>query len=442
MKNIFSYKVFLSIIEIFIGTNVIFYLRLIERLSTGSKDDITKWQNDALKKLVSHAYYNTKYYYNLFNKLNLKPDDIKCAEDLAMLPALTKQNIRDNYDDLVPINLNKIKHKKASTGGSTGDPLAYLLDHKSWSFTTAANIFYWEKTGYRYGDKYVALGSSSLFVAKKKSILHSIYYKFKNKFGLNGVNLSDEVCKAHVDFIKSTKISYIYGYASAIYLLALYVKKESIKVNIKAVFSTSEILTDKYRETISEAFDCPIMDCYGARDGGIVAYSVLPNCYQVGYNCIVRIDNAEQAGQGSALLTDLFNYAMPLINYQIGDELIINRDDNNCNDYNGQIINKVLGRSSEIISLENGSILTGPGFTILFKDIPVDYYCIEKTGVNTITCYIKKLNEYNSNHESLIQSTLAKHMGSDSSLLIVYTDQVKYSKSGKRIYFVSNNINR
>jgi phenylacetate-CoA ligase len=435
-------NIILPIADVIIGTSVYENYKHIKRLSKTSKDDITKWQNDALIKLVSHAYYNTKYYYNLFNKLNLKPTDIKRAEDLVKLPILTKQDIRENYDDLVPSNINKIKHKRASTGGSTGEPLVYLLDYKSWSFTTAANIFYWEKTGYRYGDKYVALGSSSLFVEKKKSLLHSVYFKFKNKFGLSGVNLSDEACKAHIDFIRETKIRYIYGYASAIYLLALYVKKESIKVNIKAVFPTSEILTDKYRETISEAFNCQIIDCYGARDGGVVAYSFVPNCYEVGYNCIVRIDNAAQIGQGSALLTDLFNYAMPLINYQIGDELIINRDDNNCNDYNGQIINKVLGRSSEIIRLENGSILTGPGFTILFKDIPVEYYCIEKTGVNTITCYIKKLNEYNSNHESLIQSTLAKHMGSDSSLLIVYTDQVKYSKSGKRIYFVSSNLNR
>jgi phenylacetate-CoA ligase len=435
-------NIILPIADVIIGTSVYENYKHIKRLSKTSKDDITKWQNDALIKLVSHAYYNTKYYYNLFNKLNLKPTDIKRAEDLVKLPILTKQDIRENYDDLVPSNINKIKHKRASTGGSTGEPLVYLLDYKSWSFTTAANIFYWEKTGYRYGDKYVALGSSSLFVEKKKSLLHSVYFKFKNKFGLSGVNLSDEACKAHIDFIRETKIRYIYGYASAIYLLALYVKKESIKVNIKAVFPTSEILTDKYRETISEAFNCQIIDCYGARDGGVVAYSFVPNCYEVGYNCIVRIDNAAQIGQGSALLTDLFNYAMPLINYQIGDELIINRDDNNCNDYNCQIINKVLGRSSEIIRLENGSILTGPGFTILFKDIPVEYYCIEKTGVNTITCYIKKLNEYNSNHESLIQSTLAKHMGSDSSLLIVYTDQVKYSKSGKRIYFVSSNLNR
>lgn len=440
MRNFLTTKMLLPIIEIFMGTNVYSYLKLIERLSTSSKYDITKWQNDALAKLVSHAYHNTKYYNNLFNNLNLKPSDINSVDDLVKLPILSKQDIRENYENLIPNNIRHIKHKRASTGGSTGEPLVFLLDYKSWSFTVAANIFYWEKTGYRYGDKYVALGSSSLFVVNKKSFLHSIYYKFKGKYGLSGVNLSDEVCKAHVDFIIQTKIKYIYGYASAIYFLALYLKKESIKVNIKAVFSTSEILTDKYRDTISEAFDCQIVDCYGARDGGIVAYSVLPNCYEVSYNCIVRIDNVQQRGQGSALLTDLYNYAMPLINYQIDDELVINTADKIYNTYNGQIIDKVLGRSSEVIHLENGRILTGPGFTILFKDIPVEYYCIEKTGVNTITCHIKKLKEYNSNYESLIHSTLKKHMGSDSSLSIVHTEHVRYSKSGKRIYFISDNL--
>lgn len=442
MRNFLNPKMLLPIFEVFMGTNVYRCLKLIERLSAYSKDDVIKWQNDALVKLISHAYNNTRYYNNLFGKLNLKPSDIKSAEDLVKLPILTKQDIRENHDDLIPSNIHKIKHKKASTGGSTGEPLVYLLDYKSWSFTTAANIFYWEKTGYRYGDKYVALGSSSLFVAKKKSFLHSIYYNFKNKFGLSGVNLSDEVCKSHVEFIRKMKIKYIYGYASAIYILALYVKKESVEVNIEAVFSTSEILTDEYRATISAVFNCQIVDCYGARDGGIAAYSALPNCYEVAYNCIVRIDNVQQRGQGSALLTDLYSYAMPLINYKVDDELVINNDDKKCDYYNGQTINKVLGRTSEVIHLENGSIITGPGFTILFKDIPVEYYCIEKTGVNTITCYIKKLKEYNSNYEALIQSTIKKHMGPDSSLSIVYTEQVRYSKSGKRIYFISNNLNQ
>ena len=45
-----------------------------------------------------------------------------------------------------------------------------------------------------------------------------------------------------------------------------------------------------------------------------------------------------------------------------------------------------------LIELENGTVITGPGFTILFKDLPVEYYRIEKCDINTVKCLVKKLD--------------------------------------------------
>jgi phenylacetate-CoA ligase len=126
---------------------------------------------------------------------------------------------------------------------------------------------------------------------------------------------------------------------------------------------------------------------------------------------------------------------MPFINYELGDDVIMNKSVNPSH-YNGQVISKVLGRSSDIIELENGNIITGPGFTILFKDLPVDYYRIEKTGPNYISCYIKKLKSYNNEHESIIISNFEKHIGS-ANFSLIYTKKILLSNSGKRKYFLS-----
>ena len=69
--------------------------------------------------------------------------------------------------------------------------------------------------------------------------------------------------------------------------------------------------------------------------------------------------------------------------------------------HNGQAINKVFGRTSDVIRLENGRVLTGPGFTILFKDMPVEAYSIEKNGENSIKCYIKRQTDYNKKHAGI-----------------------------------------
>ena len=200
-----------------------------------------------------------------------------------------------------------------------GDPMKYFLDIESWSFSNANYILNWEKTGYNYGDNYIALGSSSINVNQKKSIKHFLYYRLKNKVSFNGINMSNEVCNEYLEYIKQHKIKYIYGYASAIYLLSKYAEKHSIKVNINACFPTSEILTPLYRETIEKSFNCPVINCYGANDGGITAFEHQVGFFEVGYNSIVRIYEKDANMMGSALLTDLLNYAMPLINYQLGD---------------------------------------------------------------------------------------------------------------------------
>ena len=419
-------------------TSISASIKQIKRMRQFSNTEIETWQNQQLNKLVYHAYTHTEYYKSLFDKNGIKPEDIQTIHDLDKIPVLTKTDIRNNFQELIADNIKNIPHKKASTGGSTGDPLIYLHDNDSWSFVNANNIFNWEKTGYRYGNKFLALGSTSLYVNTKPSLKHKIYYQLKNKIAISGINMSDEVCEKYCELIKKENIKYIYGYASSIYLLAKYVFVNNINLPIKVCFSTSEVLKDIYRETIQKAFKCKIIDCYGANDGGITAFSHTKGFYEVGYNCIVRIKDPNENGEGTILLTDLFNYAMPFINYEIGDVIQIDLSINKQYNYNGQIINKILGRTSDIIILGNGHTLTGPGFTILFKDIPVDYYCIEKVDKNSIICWIIKLPSFNEKHEKLIYETLRKQCGEEISIIIKETQKPFLSPSGKALYFLNN----
>jgi phenylacetate-CoA ligase len=284
---------------------------------------------------------------------------------------------------------------------------------------------------------FVALGSTSLYLNKKKSLKHYIFYKLKNKIGLNGINMSPKICKNYLDLIQKKKIKYIYGYASSIYLLADFAIKNKIKIKINICFPTSEILTEHYRETIENAFTCKVIDCYGASDGGITAFSSKPNFYEVGYNTIVR-QNENKYNHGPIIITDLFNYAMPFINYDLGDEILINEELNLNYNYNGQVINKIDGRTSDVLKLGNGVTLTGPGFTILFKDLPIISYRIEKIDDFHILCIIKKMDQFNINHEEVIFQTLQLQSGSEIKISIKYIDIEETTTNGKSRYFKVN----
>jgi phenylacetate-CoA ligase len=416
-------------------TSIASSYKKIKQMQHYSRDEIHAWQEKRLKSLIDNAYSHSKYYYTLFKQTGLHPDDIKTTADLEKIPVLTKKIIRENFDDIISDNIDAIPHKKSATGGSTGDPTKYWLDHRSWSMSNANSIVNWEKVGYHYGDAYIALGSTSLFVDKKPSLKHQIYYKIKNKTGLNGINMSDDVCQEYIALIRKRKINFIYGYASSIYLLAKYASDNNQNLSIKACFPTSEILTDRFRKTIQDAFKCKILNCYGAHDGGITAFSHEREFFEVGYNSVVSIENPDTNGTGPALVTDLSNYAMPLINYKLGDEIRIDNSKNKNYPYNGQVINDVLGRTSDIIQLENGRTLTGPGFTILFKDLPVEHYSVVKNGANSIKCSVVKLSDFDQSHEDIIKSTFMKQMGENTNFKLEYTNEIPLSKSGKREYF-------
>ena len=418
-------------------TKITHYYKQIKKMQNWGSNDILKWQNEKLQKLIEHAYNNTVYYKELFDNNNLDYKAISSRDDLYKIPILTKEIIRKRYNDLIPKNINNIYYNQSATGGSSGDPLIYLLDNNSWSFITSSTIYNWEKTSYEYGKKFITLGSTSLFVNKKKSIKHIIYYMLKNSVGLNGINMSDDVCEGYVSIIKKKKIKYLYGYASSISILANYAISHSINLDIKVCFPTAEILTNVLKETIINAFNCEVVDFYGAFDGGITAFEHKKGSFFVSYNCIVNQIERDQDGYGPILISDLFNYAMPFINYQLGDEVQINSNNGINIQYNGQIINKISGRVSDVIKLENGTVITGPGFTILFKDMPVEYYRIEKNGVNTVKCLIKKLDSYKQKHEEIIISTFRKQLGANVNFEIEYTTDIILSKSGKRQYFNS-----
>jgi phenylacetate-CoA ligase len=440
MSKIYSKIIKNTILQIAdraMNTNIVSSYRQIKKIQEYSTNERKEWQNARLRQLIDYAYNNTKHYNQQFKQLGLLPENINSIEDLEKLPVLTKKTIRENLNNILSDCITSIPHIKSGTGGSSGDPLIYYQDRRSWSMCNANNIINWERVGYNYGDKFIALGSTSLYVNKKTLLKHKMYYYLKNKIALNGVNMSEKVCKNYINLIKKTKIRFIYGYASSIYILAKYALENNEKIKIGACFTTSEVLQDHFRRTIKNAFLCDILDCYGANDGGLNAFARYEGFYDVGYNCLVRIEKPDSNGIGPALLTDLFNFAMPLINYKIGDEIQIDETKNKDYPYNGQIINKVFGRTSDIIQLENGVTLTGPGFTILFKDLPVEHYCIKKSGINTIECSIVKLPGFTQYHEDIIRSTFKKQMGADTVFNIEYTIQIPQTKSGKRQYFKS-----
>lgn len=434
--EILRLKVILPLAEQLKGLRATYWYNQIRKMNTWTKQQVIEWQNQQLSAFVCHAYEHTVYYKELFDQLNLKPDDIQTAEDLKKLPIITKDIIRKRFDDLVPDNVNSLPHREDSTGGTTGNPMKYYVSEDTWGYATAEKMVAWKTTSYKFGDKFVALGSASLF-KQKPSLVRRIYDWIRQEIPLNSMSMSDEICQKYIDKMRREKIYYIYGYASSIYILAKYAHDNQVDVSfIKGAFTTSENLTATYRTMIEKTFNCRVMDCYGCRDAGIACYEVRPKKYHVSYNSIIEIVNPIQEGMGTIVSTNILNYAFPLLRYDFGDMVQMDLDDAI---YNGQVIAHVYGRTSDVLQLDNGHVLTSPGFTILMNKFDVVAYDIQKISGSEIKMQIQPVvGKWDAEQEKLLTGEMQRFVGEGCKFSIEYVDHFEPLKNGKRRYFMND----
>lgn len=422
----------LPLAEKAVGTCACKWYKTIREMNTWSATQIQEWQNQQLSLLIHQAYNHTVYYREIMDQLGLTPNDIRTKEDLKKLPILTKEIIRERYDDLVADNASNFRFRKDHTGGTTGSPMNYLCDENVWGYVTANKMVSWSTTSYCYGDKFIALGSAALF-RKKPSIKRRIYDRIRAEIALNSMNLSDEICAKYVRRIQREQIHYIYGYATAIYVLAQYVKRTNSRVDIRGAFTTSENLTEQYRAIIEEAFGCRVMDCYGARDAGVTAYEVLPSKYFLGYISMAETVNEFAPNSGTLLSTNLINYCFPMIRYNFGDDATLTND---ASIYNGQLITKIWGRTSDVIRLSNGHNLTAPGFTILMLNFDVRAFQIRKVSDKEIVMMIQPIPElFNTKQESSLLKELEYFVGEGCKVSIEKVEHFEALANGKHRFF-------
>ncbi len=88
-----------------------------------TRAELENMQQKKLAALIKHAYASVPYYRELFDSVNLKPDDITSVSDLKSIPITDKTIMRDlPVKDKVAKNIDIEKCIKIFTSGSTGMP--------------------------------------------------------------------------------------------------------------------------------------------------------------------------------------------------------------------------------------------------------------------------------------------------------------------------------
>ena len=363
LYNIFDRYLFLPLGDLVYGSCVVAKLKELRHNDHLTEKEIRNLQDEKLQRLVQHCYKTVPYYTKLFDRLGIKPEQIRTREDLKVLPVLTKQIIRDNYNDLFSTSVDPKRLRNKSTGGSTGTPLKFCTDNAEWSSWKASTLRAWEWYGLHLGDKIFSLGGNSINQKNNIFSFKGLYDRIimrNNKY--SSADVSDECMQRHYNTLMKLKPSAIRGYGSALYILARYIEKNNLPVcPVKVVLTTGEVLVPDYRRKLQEVFKAPVYDAYGAGDGGILSHECPKHegLHISEESCIIEITDEQGNPKpdgitGQVCTTDLDNYAFPFLRYLVGDMAYIKKEKCSCGRAS-RLIGEVMGRAGKLIYNKQGT---------------------------------------------------------------------------------------
>lgn len=336
--------------------------KFIQKSESWDREQIERYQFKKLNNLLDHAYNNVPYYRRVFDERGLTPADIQSLSDLQKLPLLTKEDVRENLEDLKATNFSEGDFEYVKTGGSTGKPLEFCYESgvtraKEWAYMKTQ----WDRVGYSFKDKCVVLRGEEVNPEENQFWDTTFFGRW---LVLSSYHMDDDRLPKYISKIREFEPKYIQAYPSVISILAQYMNENDIEpfTSLKAVLCGSEKLYPDQRELVEDTLKCRVYSWYGHAERCVLAgecelnqqrYHIFP---QYGIMELIGKDGdpiQDEEARGEIVGTSFNNYAMPLIRYRTSD---IGRIDNSSCDCGRpyKIIESVEGRVQEMFVDETG----------------------------------------------------------------------------------------
>ncbi|QOD61504.1 phenylacetate--CoA ligase family protein [Polaribacter haliotis] len=437
--NVFLENIILPLGDFFNKSTYLEQLKYWRKLDSFSEDQLETLQKENLEKILQFSTKNITAYNNI-SLTGENPFDW-----IHQFPILSKEDLKTNSEKY--LYTNKKGLVKYSSSGSSGVQASVYMNKKEQSNIRAILSHWWEWSGYKIGSPIAQTG-----ITPQRGFLKTIKDILFNTIYINAFSHSQEQLKVLCNKLKKKKNKfYLAGYASSLNIIAEYVLKNEIDIQLKSVISFGDKLFNHYKKNINKAFNCNVMDTYGCNEGFLIAsqkdleykYIMSPHVYLE-----ILDDNNKPVKDGeigNVVVTRLDCFSMPLIRYKIGDLAIkLPRNEYPENrEFNYPLLQKIVGRETDIIYLPNGKNMVVHSFTGIFEYIPeVKQFQVVQNDLDSITIKYIKSNIFTEEILEKVTKELQKYI-KDSNFSIIYQEVefIAPSKSGKP-QMIENNIKK
>lgn len=299
-------------------------LKSREHLTAGQ---FREYQEQRLRLLLTKAA-KSKYYDEVFSQQGITiSDTLSVWETFPRLPFLSKQTLRTRAHDLLTETPPPKGTSVFKSSGTTGTPTEIYYSPEMHAFELAvpeARNLSW--AGVNYRDRRVMFGARKVCRFDQQQPPFWRFSPAEDLAYASIYHLSPRNLPSYIKFLHEFKPSVIMGYPNALNIIARYSADNKMPLpKARAVFTTSETVTEHLREAIETAWQCRIFDRYGAVECCMFASQCELGRYHVSPDVGI-IEIIDENGNpcppgviGEIVCTGLHNSLQPLIRYRIGD---------------------------------------------------------------------------------------------------------------------------
>jgi len=414
------------------------YIREFERAQFLSNSDIAALQLRRLQKLLRHAYLECPFYRQRMERAGFHPDTFRSIDQLAAIPVLTKVDIQQHGRELEAANFPAPLRVRNQTGGSTGSPLQFYVDKQRFASRFASTTRHNRWAGLQPGDWHAVLWGSRL----DQSSRQSGWDVFRNEFLYRAIFLNTSLIqeKDWVQFLgklRAKRPRILLAYTQAAVLFAKYLRQNQITdIRFDSIITTAEVLLPGQREFLENTFQGRVFNRYGCREVSVIA----SECeYHGGMHVsaetfVVEIvpDPKVLKPAGRVVITDLLNFSMPLIRYEIGDVAAWTENQQCSCGRNLPMLTEVQGRTTDFLVLRDGRHISGPALTLVVADMPeVQQVQFVQKAIDHIVIRVVAGKGYGPITAEELRRRLSLYVSSDTVLDIEETQNIASEISGK-----------
>jgi phenylacetate-CoA ligase len=430
------------------GSPKVKYWKELEKSQFLPEEHLRELQWSRLKEMLTYIFENNNFYRQRFDRAGIEPADIQTVDDMVKIPVLKKDEIRQYTDLMISNGYRKDQLMEFKTGGSTGTSIKLYITEECSELRNAVARRHDRWSGWEIGEPIAAVWGNPILrdglKGKIKSwVLSPIIY-------LDTMHVSNDSVKKFAAEWERCRPTLIFGHAHSIYILALYVTKLAIKnIQPKAIISTSMMLMPHERKIIEDVFQIKVTDRYGCEEVSLISsecekHNGMHLNIEHLFIEFIKADGtyAKRGEEGTIIVTDLLNRAMPFIRYRVEDIGVPLWEKCQCG-RGLPLMGKVKGRVADFLVKKDGGIVAG--ISLIERTLTaisgIDQLQIVQESIDDILLKVVKHFEFNIESETALLDEFHTVFGRDTQIRIEFVRRIEPEKSGKYRFSISRIAN-